>query len=219
MSNGARNLSILEQMSARLYSQTDQVLIAASRIMESGNKKDIGEVFVFDNTHQGYVVVLQQNALISYLIMGLTRLYDKASGDRTCIPQAFVLLGDKAVRALLLEKEGDRLKAEYGDPEAHIRTLERNWEKERSGDLGGWLKSIRGMRDSELAHNMPRRPVPVKPTYDALFNSIDATLPIVAGLANITGAKTGGFNGVAEIWDMRADHYWGSLIRGGTDPE
>jgi len=71
------------------------------------------------------VVVLQQNALVSYLIMGLTRLHDSASGDRACIPQAFVLLGDKAGRASLLEVEGERLKAQYGDPEAHVSDLER----------------------------------------------------------------------------------------------
>lgn len=213
----AKRLTMLKEMSKTLYSQTDQVLIAASRIMECGNKKKIGDVF--DRTHQGYVVVLQQNALVSYLIMGLTRLHDKASGDRACIPQAFVLLEDKAVRARLLEEEGDRLKAQYGDPEAHIRDLEKRWAQAQSGDLTSWLNMIRDMRDSKLAHNMPWRPIQDKPTYDALFNSIDATLPIVEGLANVTGVNTNSFNGVAEIWDMRADLYWNALMKGGLDRE
>ena len=56
-------------------------------------------------------------------------------------------------------------------------------------------------------------------TYDALFNSIDATLPIVEGLASVTGVNTNSFNGVPEIWDMRAELYWDALIKGGLDLE
>jgi len=212
-----KRLTMLKEMTAKLYSQTDQVLIAASRVMECGNGKNIGGVF--DRTRQGYVVVLQQNALVSYLIMGLTRLHDTASGDRACIPQAFVLLESRDVRALLLEEEGPRLKERYGEPEAHIGDLEKRWAQVRSGGLAAWLKTIRDMRDVELAHNMPWRPIPDKPTYDALLNSIDATLPIVEGLADITGVNLNTFNGVAEVWDMRAHLYWDALMKGGLDHE
>lgn len=208
---------MFKEMTGRLYAQADQVLIAASRVMERGNEKNVGDVF--DRTHQGYVVVLQQNALVSYLIMGLTRLHDSASGDRACIPQAFVLLESRDVRALLLEKEGPRLEKQYGDPEAHICALKKRWAQVQSGDLAVWLKTIRDMRDSELAHNMPWRPIADKATYDALFDTIDATLPIVEGLADVSGVNLNTFNGVAEIWDMRADLYWDALIKGGLDQE
>lgn len=200
----------LVQISTRTYRDTEDAVVSEC-ILEKGNARNLGPRF--DNTHEGFVFVYQHKALLGRLLMNLMRLHDRPSNQRECLAQAFELIRDSDVQRELIASQGVRLQAVYGsDPKDQISDVESLWSAFRQTHQDT-LGTLRGYRSSILAHSLSISPSDL-PTYGQLFDILHASEPIVEGLCRLTGVTTVSFSAVREVWNERADAYWGALLSG-----
>jgi hypothetical protein len=204
----------LKSIAADIYRETE-LAVCLESILERGNVLPLPEHF--SDTHAGYVLVRVREAVVGNLIMAMMRVHDSPDQDRASLPKAFQLLNDPQVFDAVIASEGARLGLQHqGEPSEQVRVFQREW-KEFGRRQRVALEKLRGYRNAFLAHNLTSPPNDL-PRYDDMFGLLASTRPIVEKLSQVTGVNMNRFGPTSDLWNRRADEFWGALLRGQQIP-
>lgn len=158
-----------------------------------------------------------QRSLIEIEILRLVRIWDAPDIDRICIPTAYWLTRDPAVRAILDERNTDILEPYEGYRAEHLarqrglwRRLDRVMPLVADSDL---LKRLRNFRDKRLAHWLTQSKADktgaIKPAVYGLERRIlDRTITVAHVLGMAVRATHFDFKGQREIATHNAKAFW-----------